>query len=420
MQTDAATTSLNYRFTWQIILAMFIGIIAGLVIRNLPAAWIVKVDLIDNVFNVVGTVFLLLIRTLIAPVLFIALIDGIYNFGSLKKSSRLAMSAIILAVLTTVAAIGFGFLIANLFHLGVNSVQPLPTDFKIDPLPTVPQFILSIIPGNPITAFVDMNIFQILILGFLFAAALSYAGVSGKKIADFTADLKVAMTALTRWLMRFAPYGIFCLMTVLCFKLNYNLILDIFGYFLTILLALVVHAAVTYGFLLFAAGLNPLTFFKKMFSTALFAFNISSSNSAIPFSLEQIEHRLGVKNQLAAFVFTVCTALNKNGTAVMQAAAAVFIAHVYHINIDPSSYLVAGLIIILASIMTAGIPGTGLITLSMVLAQIGVPPQGIVIIIGVDRLLDMARTAINVLGNAAITCALGVKSSQLDTNIYES
>ena len=260
---------------------------------------------------------------------------------------------------------------------------------------------------------------QIIVFSLLFGAALAAAGEAGKRIGAIFRDLNEVVMHFITMMLQLAPYGIFCLVAVTFAQMGFNLIGQLFGYFSIVLLVLLLHLIVTYSLLLkFVGGLNPLMFFRKFYPCMLFAFSTSSSNASIPVVLETVEHKLGVKNSVASFIVPLGATINMDGTAIMQGVATVFIAHVYNVPIGLTGYLMVILMATLASIGTAGIPSVGLITLAMVLKQVNVPVEGIALIIGVDRLLDMARTAINVSGDAVVACIVAKSEKGMDTEVY--
>ena len=224
---------------------------------------------------------------------------------------------------------------------------------------------------------------------------------------------------LVLMLMSVAPYGVFWLMLTLFTRMGFEAIGDLAKYFFTVVVVLILHFSGTFGVLLqFVARLNPFRFFRKMSPVMVYAFSTSSSNATLPVTLETVEHRLGVKNEIAAFTIPLGATINMDGTAIMQGVATVFIAQAYNIDIGLVGYLTVIGTATLASIGTAGVPGVGLITLAMVLEQVGLPVEGIALIIGVDRLLDMMRTAVNVTGDAVVSTLVAISEGRFDKDLF--
>ena len=226
---------------------------------------------------------------------------------------------------------------------------------------------------------------------------------------------------LVLMLMNVAPIGVFCLMVTLFSKMGFSAISKLIFYFMAVLLVLLVHFFVTYPLLIrFLAGLNPVRFYKKMMPVMAFAFSTSSSGATLPVTLETVKKRLGVKNQVASFIIPLGATINMDGTAIMQGVATVFIAQAFNVDIGLGGYLMVILTATMASIGTAGVPGVGLITLALVLTQVGLPVEGIALIIGVDRLLDMTRTVVNVVGDATVAAVVGKSEGQFDQSIFDA
>lgn len=403
--------------TLQIVIAMVLGIIFGILIRLVPS--IIPI-VIDNFLNLGGSIFITLMKMLVVPIVFVSLTCGISNLGDIKKLGRLGVKSLLLFLSTTAFAILLGIIIANLFNLGFGTHLPSTSSTEQVVSPSFRQFILNIFPSNPIAAMAEGNVLQIIMFAILFGLSINLSGNYGKSIAEFLQNLNQVIMQLIHILMKFAPTGVFCLIAELFAKLGVNIILEIAGYFFTVLLVLFLHMFVTYGLLLrFVAKLNPLIFFRKMYSTFIFAFSTSSSNASIPLMLDVAENNLGVSNSVASFVIPLGVNINKNGSAIMQGVAAVFIAHAYQINLGIVGSLMVILTVTLSAIGTAGVPSVGIVALVMVLKQVGVPVEGIALIIGVDRLLDMTRTVVNVAGNSAVACIIGKSEKQIDLSIYE-
>jgi Na+/H+-dicarboxylate symporter len=289
------------------------------------------------------------------------------------------------------------------------------------PAPPLTDVIVNIFPTNPVKAMAEANMLQIIVFALLFGYAMSHAGEPGRRLAGFFRDAEAVVMRMVSLLMEVAPYGVFALLSKLFAGMGASAILDLAGYFFTLAAILVFHGLVVYPTLLRAlAGLSPVVLLQKMRPVWAFAFSTSSSGATIPVTLRTVEHRLGVHNSVAGFTVPLGATINMDGTAIMQGVATIFIAQVYGIDLSMAALFGVVVTAILASIGTAGVPGVGLITLALVLEQAGLPVEGIALIIGVDRLLDMIRTVINVTGDAVASVVVAKSEGQLDQEIYHA
>jgi Na+/H+-dicarboxylate symporter len=260
---------------------------------------------------------------------------------------------------------------------------------------------------------------QIIVFSILFGLAMTLAGEPGQKLLGVFQDLNSVIMRLVMMLMNLAPYGVFCLIAKVFAIQGFGAFEHLVRYFLVVLGVLLLHALVVYPALLRGlAGLEPLTFFRKMRDPIALAFSTASSNATLPVTLENVERRLGAGNSVASFTIPLGATINMDGTAIMQGVATVFIAQAYGVDIGMTGYLMVVLTATLASVGTAGVPGVGLIMLAMVLRQVNLPVEGIGLIIGVDRLLDMVRTAVNVTGDSTVTCIVAQTEGQLDGEVF--
>jgi Na+/H+-dicarboxylate symporter len=292
-------------------------------------------------------------------------------------------------------------------------------DYQPDAAPPLSEVIVNIFPTNPFAAMAEGNMLQIIVFALLVGYAISHAGESGRRIAGFFRDMESVVMKMVGILMELAPWGVFALLVKLFAGMGLEAILDLGKYFLTVLGVLLFHGLVVYSLLLrFMAGLSPRILLDKMRPVWAFAFSTASSGATLPITLRTVEKRLGVHNSVAGFTVPLGATINMDGTAIMQGVATVFIAQVYGVELGMADYLTVILTATLASIGTAAVPGVGLITLAMVLDQAGLPVQGIALIIGVDRLLDMVRTAVNVTGDATASLVVGKSEGQLDEEVF--
>jgi len=406
----------------KILIGMFAGLVVGLIIKLSPSSHFVNNVIVDGVFSVCGKLFIDLLKMLVVPIVFVSLVCGTGNLGSLDKLGRMGLKTLFWFILTTVIAIIIGLLGATLFHIGTGAHLAFAHSFHhVATPPTLRQTIISLIPSNPISAMAEGNLLQIIIFALLLGVAISLTGRAGAKIADAFNSLNVILMKLIELVMLVAPYGVFFLIAEAFAKIGFGLITDLLVYCLVILLSLILQVFGVYSILLgLVARLNPLHFFKKMYPAMLFGFSTSSSNASIPIVLETTEKKLGAHNSVASFVIPLGATINMDGTAIMQGVATVFIAHIYHVPLTLPAYFAVIATATLASIGTAGVPGVGVITLAMVLQQVGLPVEGIGLIIGVDRLMDMLRTVANITGDAVTACLVSKSEKEFDKNIYNN
>lgn len=403
---------------------ILIWMVAGLVVGSLlnPFArddGFISNYLINGLFHVSGELFIKLLKLLVVPLVTFSLICGVCGLGDINKLGRVGFKALGLFLITTALAITLAIAVASAINpgQGFTAAQATP-DFTPPPAPSLTQVLTNIIPSNPITAFAEGEMLQIIFFTVLFSICVLMIGERGKPIVDMASRLNDVMMQLVTLVMHIAPYGVFALMAKTFALQGLSLILPMLGYFLTVALVLFLHLIGTLMLTLkLLSGLSPLIFMRKMKDVLVFAFSTSSSNATIPVNLKNTEQRLGVDNSTASFIIPLGATINMDGTAIMQGVATVFIANVYHVELGLAGYLTVILMAVLASIGTAGVPGVGLVMLAMVLNQVGLPVEGIALIIGVDRLLDMMRTAVNVSGDAVVATVVAhhEKSLNLDT-----
>jgi len=409
----------HHTFTFKILIGMALGIIVGLVIKWLPLSESMRHLLAIDILKTGGDIFINIIKMLVVPIVLVSLICGSSALGDIRKLGRIGGKAVGLYIVTTVIAISLAILLATLFHVGEGANLALPAKALTHPAISVRRVIVNIFPSNPFQAMATGNMLQIIIFAILFGVAMTLAGGAGESIANLFKNMNEILMKLITMIMRTAPYGVFCLLGALFARVGFELIMHLLEYFWVVFLVLVLQLLGVYTLFLKVIGrLSPWGFLRKMRDAMLFAFSVSSSNASIPIVLKTVEFKLGVKNSIASFIVPLGSTINMDGTAIMQGVATVFIAHAYNVPIGLSGYITVVTMATLASIGTAGVPSVGLITLAMVLQQVGLPVQGIALIIGVDRLLDMARTAVNIAGDSMIACLVGKSENALDLEIY--
>ena len=415
--------------TSRIILAMLLATIGGISLKFFndggylgSFAELILVDFFtEGVLDIIGQIFIASLRLVIVPLVFFSLVCGVVSISSTSRLGSISIKTLSLYLLTTAIAISVALAFALLFNPGVGIDLALPTSFESASAPSLKEVLINIFPTNPVAAMAEGNMLQIIVFSLLFGIALKSLGSAGESLKRSFEVLNELMINLVKMLIELAPYGIFALLFSLFAVQGFGMIGDLAKYFFLLVFVLIFHAFFTYGSLLsILGGVNPVLFFTKVRSLAVFAFSTSSSSATMPITLDTVKNQLGVRPSIGSFTVPLGATINMDGTAIMQGIATVFISQAYNIDLTMIDYLMVILTATLASIGTAGVPGVGLIMLAMVLEQVGLPVEGIALIIGVDRLLDMTRTAVNVCGDAMVSCVVAISEDEFDSAIFRS
>ena len=375
--------------------------------------------LIDGVLEIIGQIFMASLRMLVVPLVFVSLVCGVCSLQDTTRLGRIGGKAIGLYLVTTAIAISFAILVAIIVGPGEGVGMTASSSFSSREAPSLAQVIIQMFPTNPFESFAQGKMLQIIVFALLFGIAIALSGKAGERVASLFEDLSEVIMRLVAILMNLAPYGVFALLATLFTTVSIETFGNLIIYFLVVLFVLIGHALLTYPIMLkLFTGLNPIVFLKKMRDAAIFAFSTASSNATIPVTLETATKKMGVKNSIASFTVPLGATINMDGTAIMQGVATVFIAQVFSQDLSLADYVTVVLTATLASIGTAGVPGVGLIMLAMVLQQVGLPVEGIALIIGVDRLLDMTRTAVNVTGDSMVGIIVAKSEGQFDNEMF--
>ena len=409
------------KLTKQILVAMVIGFTIGALIHGFD--WsenaFIGEFLVGGIFSLGGQIFIKTLKLLVVPLVFVSLVCGASSLAGGNNMGRIGLKTVALYLMTTAVAISLALTVANIINpgLGINMAEGMT--FQAKEAPPLTQVVLDIFPSNPVAAMAEGNMLQIIVFALLLGVALTRAGDAGLALkASFDRWNEVIMQ-LVMMLMLAAPVGVFCLMVTLGAQLGFGAILDLLAYFLCVLLVLALHFLITYPTLIkLLVRVSPVLFYQHMTPVMAFAFSTASSGATLPVTLETVKKRIGVRNEIASFVVPVGATINMDGTAIMQGVATVFIAQAFNVDIGLTGYLMVILTATMASIGTAAVPGVGLITLALVLTQVGLPVEGIALIIGVDRLLDMTRTVVNVVGDATVSSVVARSEGQFEDEIF--
>jgi len=407
-------------FTQRIVLGMVTGIVTGVLLNMFAAdVGLVQNLLVDGLFNVIGSIFVALLQLMVVPLVLVSLVCGVTALGNPRTLGRVGGKTIGLYLLTTSIAIMLALSLASVISPGEGYVlSDQEATYQTATPPSLSEVLINIVPQNPIRAMVEGQMLQIIVFALLFGFSISLVGERGKHVINFFTDLNEVIMQMIFLIIKLAPIGVFALLSRTFAGEGIALIRPLAGYFFAVVIGLGLQLFLTYPLLLRAAGLSASRFLLQMRAPMSFAFSTSSSSATIPVTLNTLETRLGVQNSVAAFTVPLGATINMDGTAIMQGVATVFIANVYGVELHFVDYLTVILTATLASVGTAAVPSAGLIMLAMVLTQVGLPVGGIALIIGIDRLLDMLRTAVNVTGDAAVTCVVARSEGALDRAVF--
>jgi Na+/H+-dicarboxylate symporter len=407
------------------LLGMLVGVILNILFSSSMLSqpsieWLYE-NLVFGLFDTVGEIFVRSLKLLVVPLVLVSLICGVASLGNNSRMSAVALKTLVLYLLTTAIAISLAILTAVIVKPGVGIDLALASEFVAKEAPPLKQTLINIFPSNPVESMANGATLQIIVFALLFGFAVTKAGEQGQRIISFFNDLNAVIMKMVMILMLIAPFGIFCLLAKLFADVGIGMIMSLGKYFLTVLFVLLLHSLGVYSLLLkFFSGLSVKTFLSKLRPALALAFSTASSGATMPVTMRTVEQRLGVSKSVSSFTVPLGATINMDGTAIMQGVATVFIAQAYNIGLTFEGYLAVVLTATLASIGTAAVPGVGLVMLVMVLNQVGLPVEGIGLIIGVDRLLDMTRTATNVTGDAMVTTVVANSEGLVDKTVFDS
>ena len=420
--THSIKSNEKMSLTGKVIVALVLGIILGLTLNvfNLsPEGGFIDIYITNGLFFVVGKMFVNALKMLVVPLVLFSLISGVCGIGDLKMLGRVGSKAFCLYILTTAIAIAIAISISVMSGIGTGMTMVTDLTFVGKAAPPLSQVLIDIIPNNPINAMSEGQMLQIIFFAILMGVCILMVGHSARKMVELIEILNKVMMKMVTLIMEIAPIAVFCLISKAMANLGLPLFAELIGYVFVLIGVLLFHLFIVIPLILkLFSGLNVGTFLKKSRNMQVFAFSTASSNATIPITLSTVTERLGVQNSVGSFTVPFGATINMDGTAIMQGVATVFIANIYGVDLGFTGYLIVIVMAVLASIGTAGVPGVGLIMLSMVFAQVGLPLEGIGLILGVDRLLDMVRTAVNVTGDAAVTCIVAKSEGKLDEDIF--
>ncbi|MBU5467445.1 dicarboxylate/amino acid:cation symporter [Virgibacillus sp. MSJ-26] len=403
--------------TKKILIALILGIVVGVGLNFVPTDVFSVID--KYALDPVGQIFLNLIMMIVVPIVFISIVIGTAGMGDPAKLGKIGFQTISFYLVTTAIALLIGLGVGFLFQPGKAGVFNVEESFEAESAPPIMDTLINIIPENPFEALSNGDMLQIIAFALFIGIALAILGEKTKGIYNLFEQANEIFIYLVNLIMKTAPYGAFALIASAIGNSGLDALGSMFMYMLAVILALVIHATVTYSFAIKVLGkASPVKFFKEFFPAMSVGFSTSSSSATLPVSMQIAQEKLGVKKSISSFVQPLGATINMDGTGIMQAVATVFISQVYDIPLGVTEILLIILTATLASIGTAGVPSVGLIMLAMVLKQVGLPVEGIALIIGVDRLLDMIRTSVNISGDAV--CAYVISEADIRSEAKQS
>jgi Na+/H+-dicarboxylate symporter len=378
-----------------------------------------------------GDAFINLLIMVVVPLVMASLILGTASLGNLRKLGRIGIKTVGYYLVATALAVALGLAAAKTFNPGTGLDEDVRAGMledyagvtqeqlaRVTERPGIADLLLRIIPRNPFTAMVETNFLQIIFFAILFGVALTILSDEKRKpFMDVLHTINDAMIVLVKIVMKVAPIGVFALIAAVAAQFGYSVLGVLLKYVVITIGAMIFFAVTFYPITLRLSGMSPMFFFKKYYEVMVFAFSTSSSNATLPINLQVSEEELGVSNEVASFVLPLGATVNMNGTAIYQGVSTIFIAQVFGITLGLTDLLTVVLTATLASIGAAGVPGIGMVTLTIVLTQLGIPLEGIALVVGVERILDMCRTTVNVTGDTA--CAIWVAKTENDLTIPE-
>ncbi|MFP4541239.1 MAG: dicarboxylate/amino acid:cation symporter [Opitutales bacterium] len=416
------------QLTIRILIGMGAGVLLGVGLNLLrtyalsaETAAIVQTWVSDGVLHAVGRIFVNLLQVIVIPLVLTSLISGTAAMEDIVKVGRVGLKTLGFYLATTTIALVLAMTAALIVRPGASFELESEVEFSANEAPALVDVLIGVFPRNIFESMTGGEMLPIIVFAVLFGLSITMAGAPGRRVLAFIEDANEVVMKLVWIVMQLAPYGVFALIARTFANEGFTAFVPLLKYFGVVLAVLLLHLAVTYPVLLkLLSGLDPLQFLRKLREVQLFAFSTASSNATIPVSLRTVEHRLGVKNSIASFSIPLGATINMDGTAIMQGVATVFIAQVYGFDLGLGALLTVVVTAVLASIGTAGVPGVGLIMLAMVLQQVNLPVEGIGLIIGIDRLLDMVRTAVNVTGDCAVTCIVAKSEGEWDEPVFRA
>ena len=412
--------------TTKIFVALIVGAIFGVLLHYVvPSGHIKDAILIEGVLYVIGQGFIKLMKMLVVPLVFCSLVCGSMSIGDTKKLGTVGVRTLAFYLATTALAVTVALTVGNILDPGVGldmtAVQSNAAEVQTMEATSLTQTLLNIIPDNPIGSLASGNMLQIIVFALIVGIILAKLGERAETVSNFFNQFNDVMMEMTMMVMSLAPIGVFCLISRTFATIGFSAFVPLAKYMIGVLLALVIQCFVIYlGLLKVFTGLNRIKFIKNFFPVMAFAFSTATSNATIPMSIDTLAKKMGVSKKISSFTIPLGATINMDGTAIMQGVAVVFAAQAFGIELGLAEYITVIGTATLASIGTAGVPSVGLVTLTMVFNSVGLPVEAIGLIMGIDRILDMSRTAVNITGDAVCTTIVAKQNKALDVEVFKN
>jgi len=404
-------------FTKKIIVSMILGIIFGVLINLIDISQSSTHSIVIDGLDLVSHLFLSALKLIIIPLIFFSIVCGIVSLSEDVSISRLGIKTISLYLVTTIIAISLGLLFASLISYEPVLVTDLNSEINVKDIKSENNFF----PNNIFKSMVDGNIIHLLIFSILIGISASRIKEKIKTFIKYIHEFNEVINELVKIIISFTPIAVFCILSKTFATQGLDTLMPLMGYFMTVVAALILHFFITFSLLLkIFTRLNPKIFYRNIKDVLVFTFSTSSSSASIPFTLKTANEKCGVDTSISTFSIPLGATINMDGTAIMQGCATFFLASLYGIDLGINEILIIVITATIASIGTAGIPSAGIIMLTVIFTQIGIPLEGITLLLGVDRLLDMMRTSVNVSGDLCISCIVASSENKLDHNTFKS
>ena len=412
--------------TTKIFIDLLAGAVFGIVLCYMVPSGHVKDDIIvEGILYVVGQGFIRLMKMLVVPLVFCSLVCGSMAIGDTKKLGTVGVRTLIFYLFTTALAITVALSVGNIINPGIgldmSAIKSNAAEVEEMVATSLSDTILNIIPDNPLNSLASGNMLQIIVFALIVGIILAKLGERTETVGNFFSQFNDIMMEMTMMVMSLAPVGVFCLIARTFANIGFSAFVPLAKYMVGVLLALAIQCFIVYlGLLKVFTGLNPFKFIKNFFPVMAFAFSTATSNATIPLSIDTLAKKMGVSKKISSFTIPLGATINMDGTAIMQGVAVVFAAQAFGIQLDMMDYLTVIGTATLASIGTAGVPSVGLVTLTMVFNSVGLPVEAIGLIMGIDRILDMTRTAVNITGDAVCTTIVAHQNKALDRDVFNN
>ena len=410
--------------TTKIFIALLAGAVAGIVIHYVvPAGFVRDTVLVNGIFYVLGNGFIRLMQMLVVPLVLCSLICGSMAIGDTKTLGKVGVKTMVFYLCTTALAVCLALAVASVINPGIGmSMKDIDASSVTQAAPvSLVDTLLNIIPKNIFHSLANGDMLPIIVFALIVGVLLAKMGNRASVVANFFSQCNDLMMEMTMVVMKLAPIGVFCLIAKTFAGIGLDAFPPMLKYMFSVILALAIQCFVVYQLLLFFfTRLNPFRFIKKFFPVMAFAFSTSTSNATIPMSIDTLHKKVGVSKQISSFTIPLGATINMDGTSIMQGVAVIFIAQAYGISLSPAAIATVVATATIASIGTAGVPSVGLVTLTMVLNSVGLPTEGIALIMGIDRILDMLRTAVNITGDAVCTTIVSKQQNAFDQKVFDA